>query len=492
MDVGGWTVLTDSGFCRRSRHQKFIKLCAQPCARTGADFQLTVLADRWIQRWSLNAATGAEQYLFEDFDMFKQIRDGFHQKVWSNRDIGECEVRLLDMHATAERTVLVLAGAGAHTPQFHYALCTFVERTSGGYELRNFCQLRHTSFVSGEQQPAAMRLLVAAGGAVYVYDDRCVVQVTLNSDDAELCGSGEPGDKVEFGVQGDRLLGGMLFQRMPVFFLRQHGFVSVSLAGAPGGEDGAGGLDFLNGSLAADADASLNGNFLSQSMAGGLEHTNLSMFELNPDEVFDDSDAVSQLKAAFIYHLKKNASKCVEVLADLLAAGGAEVDLDGLVAKIARDLVDDVPAADPRWEQRIGQTGGGSSSALGSSASMQIIQQLKEKKLVLQHFIDFLHATELWPQLQSHGERSGTAVVQRPTALILSDISEKVEAAIALKKIHNAHTRLIDDAIQLVLRGRNEPTDMGTLTTQDLFYVQVYYALRSCHFHLDFIRPTGA
>lgn len=90
--------------------------------------------------------------------------------------------------------------------------------------------------------------------------------------------------------------------------------------------------------------------------------------------------------------------KCSEILCQLLD-GGQELGLDALVVTIARDLVEDIPAADPRWEDQLND-GGANRNALGSSASMQIIQQLKEKKLVLNHFVEFLHATELWKRVR--------------------------------------------------------------------------------------------
>lgn len=118
------------------------------------------------------------------------------------------------------------------------------------------------------------------------------------------------------------------------------------------------------------------------------------MLDLNPDEVYN-SDGISQLKAAFIYHLKKMSTKCSEVIGELLNNTSQELRLDEMVVAIARDLVEDIPAADPRWEDQVAV----SRHALGSSASMQILQQLKEKKLVLNHFVEFLHSTELWTKV---------------------------------------------------------------------------------------------
>lgn len=111
--------------------------------------------------------------------------------------------------------------------------------------------------------------------------------------------------------------------------------------------------------------------------------------------MYNANDVISQIKAAFIYHLKKNAGKCMTILTQLLEDSTVANELDNVIFKIAKDLADDIPAADPRWEEEISAN----KCALGSSASMQIIQQLKEKSRAFSHFIDFLHATNLWEQV---------------------------------------------------------------------------------------------
>lgn len=60
----------------------------------------------------------------------------------------------------------------------------------------------------------------------------------------------------------------------------------------------------------------------------------------------------------------------------------------------------------------------------------------------------------------------------KSTCYLLSDIGEKIAAAIALKQIHNNYSILIDEAIQTLLSQRNEQVN-GSLTAQDLFYVKV-------------------
>lgn len=134
-------------------------------------------------------------------------------------------------------------------------------------------------------------------------------------------------------------------------------------------------------------------SFLSASNANLDNPSNLSMYELNPEEMYDREEK-NQMKAAFIYHLKKNFDKTSEILSQLMDNRNSTMDINRIVVEIAKDLAEDIPASDPRWEQ-IKNT----KNALGSSFSMQIIQQLKEKKIAYNIFIDFLHSTDIWSKV---------------------------------------------------------------------------------------------
>lgn len=137
-------------------------------------------------------------------------------------------------------------------------------------------------------------------------------------------------------------------------------------------------------------------SYLNQTLQGQNENAanNLTIYEVNPEDVYNVNDVVSKIKAAFIYHLKNQPQKCTAVLNELWEDenSGAAQELDNIITNIAKELVDDIPAADPRWEDQINPE----NYALGSSASMQIIQQLKEKNRAFNHFMEFLHASQLW------------------------------------------------------------------------------------------------
>lgn len=70
-----------------------------------------------------------------------------------------------------------------------------------------------------------------------------------------------------------------------------------------------------------------------------------------------------------------------------------------IVITIAEDLAEDIPATDPRWEE-LWDESNIHKHALGSSSSLQILTQLKEKNLALRHFVEFLHATGLWDKVK--------------------------------------------------------------------------------------------
>jgi len=92
-----------------------------------------------------------------------------------------------------------------------------------------------------------------------------------------------------------------------------------------------------------------------------------------------------------------------ELLRNVTAAdpSGAPMDaykLDRIVITIAEDLAEDIPIADPRWEEALADQEM-NRHAIGSSRSMQIINQLRDKIIAFQHFITFLHSSLVWDKV---------------------------------------------------------------------------------------------
>jgi nuclear pore complex protein Nup133 len=291
----------------------------------------------------------------------------------------------------------------------------------------------------------------------YIYTEKIIYPVVLNTggsaNQAQPLDDLEKVEQIEFQAQDDKIMNAANHNNIPLFFSRNHGLVCVTSSDFE--------PDFLNSSVSSEVFSPITASDASMSIFSPnvTNVGNLTMYDLDPEEIYDTSkDTVSQLKAAFIYHLKRNHTMCTGILKELLKTQTGS-NFDRVVLTIAQDLSEDVPAADPRWEVDTL-----SRHSLGSSTSLQIIQQLREKSVALNHFIEFLHATDLWGKL---GELDG-----KSTSHLLSDISEKIVASIALKCLHNSHTRIVDEAIDLVLKD-NQISVYGNLTNQDLFYTKI-------------------
>lgn len=285
-------------------------------------------------------------------------------------------------------------------------------------------------------------------------------------------------ERLEFYSPGDRIMTGVINRHnLPLFFSRNHGHICVTSSDFEPELMNASMMSetqFSMRSMAVDATGSqtMLGSVQGVSSSATLQNVNLSMYELDPDEMQQQgSEAPDQLKAAFIFHLKGQVNSCASILRQLFPSDSLQPEndstLDLTVYQIALDLAEDLPAADPRWEQH----GSGDEmrrNALGSSTSLQIVQQLKEKSLAMTHFVEFLHATKLWERLTAITVRESI----KQTCHLLLDINEKIVAAIALKCVHANYPKVMDMAIESVLEQRKE-YPMGSLTAQDLFYVKV-------------------
>lgn len=344
-----------------------------------------------------------------------------------------------------------------------------------GFQVKEFQLLRYKAFHSLHQQqpnPWINMKFIICRGMAYMYNDKLIYPIVLNTQsNSQLVAPTDDMEKIEFLGQEDKIMSAANHQNIPLFFSRLHGVVCVSASDFD--------PDFFNSSGITSGPGDVfspTGNFGNTSVAdmsimspNTTNVGNLTMFELDPEEIAETNkeDAVSQLKAAFIYHLKRNTHMCQEILKEMLLKNdGTQLDseLDRIVLTIAQDLAEDIPAADPRWEQEANNQ----KHALGSSTSMQIVQQLREKSRAMNHFVDFLHASGLWKCLYAITERSNI----KSTSSLLSDINEKIVMAIALKCQHPGHQRLMDEAIDMVLKDNNIQV-MGNLTAQDLFYTKV-------------------
>ncbi|XP_055389232.1 nuclear pore complex protein Nup133 [Condylostylus longicornis] len=444
----------------QDKENRFVKLVSE---KDEDSWFVTVLADRWLQRWAFSEE-GSEHFLYETHEIFRKIRDEFQHKFWSNREHDDIEVTFLDMQ-NCDNKLHILCGAvnNTHTPQMYYAIAT-IESEAETWKLLLFTSLKLTLFYSpgNENECLKMRFILNRGMA-YLYSDKTIYPVNLgNPSEIEV-------EKIEFHSQNDKIMRAIVAHQIPLFFTRAHGLVCVS----PSDFDS---NDYINNSdifTPGILSESFNQSIISPNITS-INMGNLTMYDLDPDEIFKaNKDEISQMKAAFVYHLKRNTVMCNTILADIVPPNKEKIDevdsvLDKIVIAIAEDLAEDIPAADPRWEHQDTWYQNKSVACLGSSISLQILTQLKEKNMAMNHFIEFLHATELWERLHAVSQNGKI----KSTCHVLAEINEKIIAAIALKCAQNSYSKIIDEAIYIVLDEWNE-VPLGNLVHQDLFYVKL-------------------
>lgn len=135
--------------------------------------------------------------------------------------------------------------------------------------------------------------------------------------------------------------------------------------------------------------------------------------------------------------------------------------LDVTVVKIAKDILDDIPAGDSRWTRA-----DGSSQGLGSSHSMLVNRQLVDKQLAYTLFLKFLKESGLWNKLCGVTVRNSHAA----TINFLSELGEKIVAALTLK---NAPLScMLENAIEKTVKNYSTKVG-GGLSNHDVFYREI-------------------
>ena len=199
------------------------------------------------------------------------------------------------------------------------------------------------------------------------------------------------------------------------------------------------------------------------------------------------------MKAAFLLFCKRNIGEAKFIVGNLYPADDGTGNrqpqsnepyspLDRLVISMSTDLIDDLPASDPRWLETLpaSELASGSQDSDGNpsidnigSSSLVILHQLEDKQTALDVYISFLKEVGLWERLSFVPNRE----VPMATTLLLNEHSEKTVAAITLRTLHSEHSKIVDRAIKLCLNDRNlggiEKSHSLNLTPQDHFYREI-------------------
>ncbi|XP_034112581.1 nuclear pore complex protein Nup133 [Drosophila albomicans] len=457
------------------RDQFLVGMCCEGNTDDG-ETVVAVLSDRAIQRWRISNKGNTEKLIYEDVELLRKMREMILLKFWNIRTPNDAEVDLhfLDFHVVRGYAyILVGAVNQSHTPQMYYSIVVATAQEES-MQLECFTPLKLNKFFNSKTVQECLSVRIIVGNSqMYLYTPKIVYPLLLanSAPTAEM-----EAEKVEFHLHDDRILSAAFCNHLPLFFSRTHGLVSIT----PGDFDS---TDLMNMSSCNSPDLfaplSFNASFSAPDQSVMADSSNnLPMYQLDPDDVYSElNNEVGQLKAAFLYRLKRNNNMVNTIIADLMESiaepdpNGGPLDaykLDRVVITIAEDLAEDLPIADPRWQSAIEQYDG-NRHALGSSRSMQIINQLRDKSIAFQHFIDFLHFSGLWEKLNAIPCGSN---VLKPTSFILADIGEKIIAAAALRTIQSKMPKIIEEAIELSVAEWDEKPN-GSLTAQDIFYVKL-------------------
>ncbi|XP_026315201.1 nuclear pore complex protein Nup133 [Hyposmocoma kahamanoa] len=331
--------------------------------------------------------------------------------------------------------LLIAAVNVARSPEMKYAIAHICVEDAANPRVTSLVPLRSWTREDVDEPPKFLPL----GPRALLYNSKYITEVS----------STVPNDKVDYidvASEGDRILGAELCNGVPLLFSKKHGVLVLTTAE----------------SLAPTP--SMCDSPMESPCPSDMYDGNLSLYEIDPNEVSTVTfDACGKLKTAFLFHLRRDALLCRSLVEELFpppapapgsgpAPDERDVDaaLDRTVLRIATDLLDDMPAGDPRWKQR--PSGPYTNIALGSSAALQIAAQLRDKQRAFSLFVDFLRATGLWQRLGLVSRESGGGCVS--TQCALSSLAEQLAIALTLRRLQQgADAQLIDAAIYQVVCG---------------------------------------
>lgn len=266
--------------------------------------------------------------------------------------------------------------------------------------------------------------LLLCGQSFYLYNQRSVISLGSLFQRQPPISTEEP-DIIEFTHEGDRILGGSICINTPLFFSKNHGLITLI-----GLNDFNNTHQDLNNSsiMASDGLVSHNDSMSYSYAASESNIGTLTVYDLDPHEIsVTHTNSVGQLKAAFLFYIKKHSMACDQILDQIFPITGSDevnAPLDKTVLAVCRELVNDVPDGDPRWNDHYKSN----RVSLGSSSSMQIQKQLQDKQKALELFITFLKNCNLWVRLS----KVSIGGIVTATSYVIAEYAEKIVAAITL------------------------------------------------------------
>ncbi|XP_015587429.1 nuclear pore complex protein Nup133 isoform X2 [Cephus cinctus] len=430
---------------------KLVKVTCTPMGDRGS--RVLILAGSSLQYWSF--PHNEQEKMEFDEDIGHIVSQAFQRSFWESTASNPQKVNtwLIDMQPCEEGIVLLMAGRrGDILERLYFALGLI---PLSGTMLSNMfkwfipIQIGYYYMIHDNTEPISQPYrFILSGWEAIIYDRNSVIVVNTTSeheqDNIDLVKGGE-----------DSILGGALCSGTPVLFTKNNGLITIIPTDFNTQDFN---TSYMDSNVSIDYGAGNN----------SLTAENFSTFTNNDDaQIFCSSDGAAQLRAAFLYSLRRNKAQSEEILNELFPLQEEpvmDIDavLDTLVLKVAKDLIDDYPANDPRWEQHRDQ-----SMTLTNVTSMQIPHQLEGKQKALDFYIRFLKEFNLWNRFCAVSYRGITMA----TSHVLGEYAEKVVAAITIYNLQSRNSEILDTIMEQTLPP--EAYVSKDLATRDIFYREV-------------------
>jgi len=427
---------------------KLIKVTCTSLGERGS--RVLILAGSSLQYWYF--AHNEQEKMEFDEDITHIVQQAFQRKIWESSP-QNMNTWFIDMQTCEEGIVLLMA---AHcvdiSIQIHFALGLLpLVGTTLSNSFKWFIPIKMDPLLYRDdiESTLASYHFILCGWEAIIYNRHNVLVINTASEVEQ--------DKIDL-VRGneDSILGGAICSSTPVLFTKNVGLVSITP------------LDFATQDFNTGYnDTTINMDYTYKMNQSAQNFSTL----ISNDELQDmhcSSDAATQLRAAFLLSLRQNKAQCDEILLQLFPLQedpvmDIDATLDMLILKVAKDLIDDYPANDPRWAHHRDL-----SMTVNAVTSMQISHQLEGKQKALDLFITFLKEYNLWNRF--------CAVTFRRTIMstshVLSEYAEKVVAALTLYNLQNRYAEITDTVIEQTL-NQKEIHVSDELTARDVFYREV-------------------
>ncbi|XP_058801780.1 nuclear pore complex protein Nup133 isoform X2 [Phymastichus coffea] len=412
-----------------------------------------ILAGNSLQLWSF--PFGEQEKMEFDEDIGNIVIQAFQRRSWES---GACNPQnlttwLIDIQPVDEGIVILMAAQCSDvSPQLHFAVGLLpLSGTALTTSFKWFIPIKTGPVYAMNEVETFIHSFhfIMSGWEIIMYDDHDVIVISNLSEYEQ--------EKVDL-TRGreDTILGGALCSGTPVLFTKNLGLVSITSTDF-------GSQDFNQ----SYSDVNLSMDYGQSNGSMMQEHFTTLITNEEINNMFYSSDAVKQLQAAFLLSIRQNKEQCDEILSGLFPMQeepilDIDASLDTLVLAVAKHMIDDYPANDPRWSNYRDLT-----FTLNAVLTMQIPHQLEGKQKSMDLFVSFLKEHNLWNRFSAVTYRS----IIMSTSHVLSEFTEKIVAMLAIYNLQQRYTEIIDTAIDRTLQP--EAFVSEDLTANDIFYRQV-------------------